>query len=121
MRTISRRDSLELQHEGALSYLRQSILARPSDARPPLPKPPSVHRAGSSHTDETIGHDAIERYDRALRRLARLEREAIIARVELGYTYDGLASALGCSTADEARRLVIVALLHLAEEMHRGA
>ena len=28
MRTLSRRDALELRHEGALSYLRQAIITR---------------------------------------------------------------------------------------------
>lgn len=122
MRTTSRRDSLELQHQGALSYLRQSILARPGDDfGPQQPKPAPVSPAGSSPSDESISHDAIERYDRALRKLVANEREAIIARVELGYGYEEVASAVGCSTGDEARRLVITALLHLAEEMYRGA
>jgi DNA-directed RNA polymerase specialized sigma24 family protein len=49
------------------------------------------------------------------------EREAIIARVELAYSYDDVANAVGCASADEARMAVIMALLHLAEEMRRGA
>jgi RNA polymerase sigma-70 factor (ECF subfamily) len=122
MRTISRRDSLELQHEGALSYLRQAILARPTDqTRLPPPSALRASHATPSPADEAVGRVEIERYDRALRRLVPVERNAIIARVELGYSYDEVASAIGCSTADEARRVVITGLLHLAEEMRRGA
>ena len=123
MRTFSRRDSLELQHEGALSYLRQAIVARiANDARrPPLKLIPSGNRAAPVAVGEAVGRDEVERYDRALRRLVSVEREAIIARVELGYNYHDVADAIGCSTADEARRLVITGLLHLAEEMYRGA
>jgi RNA polymerase sigma-70 factor (ECF subfamily) len=121
MRTISR-DSLELQHQGALSYLRQAILAGIGrEIRPPSPKSTPAFNAALSADAAAVGREEIERYDRALHRLVPLEREAIIARVELGYSYDDVAKAVGCKTPDDARRVVIVALLHLAEEMHRGA
>ena len=118
MHTLSRRDGLELRHEGALSYLRQAIINRIGDAGH---HSTPGDRGSGSPLDEAIGHEAVERYDRALRKLAAIEREAIIARVELGYSYEEVASAIRCSTADEARRVVITGLLHLAEEMHRGA
>ena len=118
MRTLSRREALELRHEGALSYLRQAIITRIGDA--------GHHtapggRASGSPLDEAIGREAVERYEKALGRLVPEEREAIIARVELDYSYDDVANAVGCSSADEARIVVIAALLHLAEEMRRGA
>ena len=120
MRTLSRRDALELRHEGALSYLRQAIITRISDeVRDPAS--PAGQRTASSPLDEAIGREAVERYERGLGRLVPNEREAIIARVELGYSYQEVANAVGCSSADEARIGVIMALLHLAEEMRRGA
>ena len=124
MRTLSRKDALELRHEGALSYLRQAIIARISaEARQPAPgaAAPPGDRAAGSPLDEAIGREAVERYEKALSKLVPEEREAIIARVELGYSYDDVANAVGCSSADEARMAVIIALLHLAEEMRRGA
>jgi DNA-directed RNA polymerase specialized sigma24 family protein len=118
MRTLSRRDALELRHEGALSYLRQAIITRISDAGH---HPAPGDQASGSPLDEAIGREAVERYERGLGRLATEEREAIIARVELGYSYEAVANAVGCSSPDEARMAVITALLHLADEMRRGA
>ena len=48
------------------------------------------------------------------------EREAIIARVEIGYSYEELAEALGKPSAEAARKTARRALLRLAEEMNRG-
>jgi len=48
------------------------------------------------------------------------EREAIIARIELGYSYEELAAALNKPTADAARKTAQRALVRLAEEMKRG-
>ncbi len=126
MRTLSRRDALELRHEGALSYLRQAIITRMIDEdedepRQPAPRPAPGQRAARSPLDEAIGREAVERYERGLGRLVPDDREAIIARVELGYSYEEVANAIGCGSADEARMAVIMALLHLAEEMRRGA
>ena len=124
MRTLSRRDALELRHEGALSYLRQAIITGIRDEgrhAAPRPAPQPGERTADSPLDEAIGREAVERYERGLGRLVTEEREAIIARVELGYSYEAVANAVGCSSADEARMAVITALLHLAEEMRRGA
>jgi DNA-directed RNA polymerase specialized sigma24 family protein len=57
----------------------------------------------------------------ALGRLTPEHREAIIARVELGYTYEELAQALGKPSAEAARKTARRALLRLAEEMNRAA
>ena len=119
-RTFSRRDALELGHEGALSYLRQAIITHISDKARGQAQVPG-DRGGRSPLDQAIGRAAVERYERALGKLLPNEREAIIARVELGYRYDDVAAAVGCSSADEARMLVIKGLLNLAEEMRRGA
>ena len=48
------------------------------------------------------------------------EREAIIGRVELGYSYQELALMLEKPTADAARKAAQRALVRLAEEMKRG-
>jgi DNA-directed RNA polymerase specialized sigma24 family protein len=48
------------------------------------------------------------------------DREAIIARVELGYTYEELGVMLDKPTAEAARKTAQRALVRLAEEMKRG-
>jgi RNA polymerase sigma-70 factor (ECF subfamily) len=67
-----------------------------------------------------IGRQAVECYEQALARLTAHEREAIIARVEMGCTYEELADALGKPTPDAARKATRRALVRLAQEMKRG-
>jgi RNA polymerase sigma-70 factor (ECF subfamily) len=54
-------------------------------------------------------------------RLTPQERDAIVARIEMGYSYEEMAEALGKPTADAARKAAQRALVRLVEEMKRGA
>jgi len=45
----------------------------------------------------------------------------IIARVEMGYTFEELAETLGKPTAEAARKAAHRALVRLAEEMQRAS
>lgn len=128
MQTFKRIDTFKPQREGALlAYLRQSIVNKVRDevrrrARRPLPETlnESAVDGAVSPLDAAIGQEAVERYESALQRLHDEEREAIVARVELGMSFDEVAAALGKPTADAARKAVSRALLRLAEEMRRG-
>jgi RNA polymerase sigma-70 factor (ECF subfamily) len=73
-------------------------------------------RAEGSPLEEAIGREAFERYQAALARLRPEEREAIIGRVEMDYSYQDLAAILGKPTPDAARKAAQRALLRLAEE-----
>ena len=53
----------------------------------------------------------------ALTRLRTEEREAIVARVEMGLSYQEIAEALGKPTPEAARMAVSRALMRLAREM----
>jgi DNA-directed RNA polymerase specialized sigma24 family protein len=70
-----------------------------------------------SPLEEAMGAEAAARYVAALARLKPEEREAIIGRVEMEYSYADLADMLGKPTADAARKAARRALLRLAEEM----
>jgi RNA polymerase sigma-70 factor (ECF subfamily) len=107
--------------------LRQAIAVRIRDEFRDLPVGGATNPLGetspdpaASLLDDAIGREAVERYEQALTRLAPDEREMVIARVELGYTYQELASALGHEAIDTARSAVSRALLHLAQEMGHG-
>jgi RNA polymerase sigma-70 factor (ECF subfamily) len=78
------------------------------------------HR-GASPLELAIGQQAVEAYEAALQRLRQEDREAIVARVEMDYSYDQVAVALGKPSPDAARMAVSRALLRLAEEMSGGA
>ena len=64
-----------------------------------------------------IGNEALERYEAALSRLSAGDREAVIARIELGQTYAEIASALGKPSTEAARMAVNRALARLARLM----
>jgi RNA polymerase sigma-70 factor (ECF subfamily) len=74
----------------------------------------------NSPLEDAIGAEALRQYDEALARLKPDEREAIVARVEMGYTYEELAESLGKPSWDAARKTAKRALVRLAQEMARG-
>lgn len=81
----------------------------------------SDHPADSpSPVEEVIGRQTLARYEQALDRLKPEEREAVLARIELGCSYAEIAEAIGKSSPDAARMVVSRALVRLAREM-KGA
>lgn len=117
--------TFEPRHEGAFqAYLRQALLNRirdeirrvkrhgPADSldsrRPTLDPSP---------LEEAIGQETLERYEAALQRLRPEDREAIVARIELGYDYPDVAAALGKPSVAAAQMAVSRALVKLAKEM----
>ena len=128
LQTFKRIGDFEPRRVGALqAYLRQAVLNRLRDElrrkgrRPDDTDLEGVEvDAGQSPLEQAIGREAVERYERALECLKPDEREAIIARVEMGYSYDELAEVLGKPTADAARKAAKRALVRLAEEMTRA-
>lgn len=127
LQTFKRMDVFESRHTGALqAYLRQAVLNRLRDeVRRKFRTPDKVDvdgvelDGGKSPLEAAIGQETMESYERALGRLRPDEREAIIGRVEMGFSYDELALALGKPTADAARKAAQRAILRLAEEMRR--
>lgn len=125
IRTLARLQSVEWDGQGALqAYLRQAILNRIRDEirrvrrRPPGERlTDGYETADASPLEEAIGAQALGRYEAALERLDPTEREAIIARVELGYSYQDVAIATGRPSAEAARLAVRRALVRLAEKM----
>jgi RNA polymerase sigma factor (sigma-70 family) len=129
LHTFKRIDVFEPRRVGALqAYLREAVLNRLRDElRRKGRRGLSVEldavplEAQGSPLEEAIGREAVERYERALQRLNPEDREAIVARVELGYSYEDLAEALNKPTADAARKSAQRALVRLAEEMKGDA
>lgn len=127
LRTFKRIEAIDADRSGSLqAYLRQAVLNAIRDElrrarRRPAPGPlDSGHPAPEpSPLEVAIGHAATERYERALAALATHEREAIVARLELGFDYQELADLLGKPSANAARMAVQRALVKLAETMRR--
>ena len=127
--TFKRIEDFEPRRVGALqAYLRQAVLNRiRNELRRKGRQPHATDLEGleaesvESPLEQAIGREAVERYEEALQRLTVDEREAIIARVEMGYSYEELAEALGKPTSEAARKAARRALVRLAEEMQRAA
>jgi len=106
------------------AYLRQALANRIKDVirykrRRPLQTelPEDARDQGESPLEQVIGLENTERYEAAMLRLRDTDREAIIARVELRYSYQELAVALGKPSADAARVAVARAVYRLAREI----
>lgn len=127
LQTFKRIDDFDARGTGALyAYLRQAVLNRMRDELRRRARRPASVRAdgwlradGPSPLDLAIGAEAIERYEQALDRLRPEERECIVGRLELGFTYDELAAWMGKPSPEAARKAAQRALVRLVEEMER--
>jgi RNA polymerase sigma-70 factor, ECF subfamily len=122
---LRRIEAFEARYQGALqAYLRQALMNRVRDlvrqaARRPeqVGLPDQLADPGASPLEQVVGAQGLERYERALQRLSAADREAVIARLELQYSYDDLAVVLDKPTAAAARVAVTRAVKRLAREM----
>jgi RNA polymerase sigma-70 factor (ECF subfamily) len=123
--TLKQLGRFEPRREGALqAYLRTAVnrriidLIRQRRRRPdPTDIPESLADDGTSPLDQAIGAENSERYEAALQRLSEEDREAIVCRLEMHYTYEELAVALDKPTANAARVAVMRAVHRLAQEL----
>ena len=117
------------RHEGAFqAYLRQTLLNRIRDqirrSRRQGGPTDSIDSSEPTRTpsplEEAIGQETLDCYEAALQRLRPEDREAIIARIELGLEYAEVVEALGKPSIAAAHMAVSRALVKLAKEMARG-
>jgi RNA polymerase sigma factor (sigma-70 family) len=128
LNTFRRLDFFEAQREGAmLGYLRRALLNRVRTqfrhaSRHPSPSElnEALEQAGASPLDCAIAQQDQGRYRSAVMQLRSSDRHAIVARLELGYTYEQLAVLLKKPSAEAARLAVRRALLRLGDELRRG-
>ena len=121
-------DTFRPERAGALqAYLRQALMNRIRDElrrahrRPPATElPEGMPARSASPLEEAIGHEALDAYEKALAELREEDREAIIARIELGQSYEEVAAILGKPTPDAARVAVNRAVVRLAQKMGPG-
>ena len=133
LKALRRLDAFEPQREGALmAYLRRALLNRIRDQFRLFSRRPDVGSLSDELAEEVAGDDespldaAISsadqrRYRAALARLRPIDRRAIVASIELGYTYEQLALVLNKPSAPAARLAVRRALIRLGHEMHGGS
>ena len=122
---MRRLEAFEARYQGALqAYLRQAVLNRMRDIlrqvhrRPEqIELPDHLADQGRSPLEQAIGAQSLDRYEEALQRLAPPDREAVIGRLELQYSYEELAVVLDKPTTAAARMAVTRAVKRLANEM----
>ena len=118
-------DRFEPRRRDALrAYLHQAIRNRVTDEwRRKRRRPLHVARDGDdfaggiSPLTLLLSAEQEQRYQDALGRLRPDERDLVVARLELGYSYAQISVATGRPSVDAARMAVRRALLRLAEEM----
>ena len=119
-------EGFEYRKDGAfLAYLRRILQNRIRDEvrragrRPAQAELPQEFPAeGPSPLEQAMGKEALERYERALENLRPEQQEAVMLRMELGFTYPEIAMALGSPSPNAARMTVTRGLVRLAEIMN---
>jgi RNA polymerase sigma factor (sigma-70 family) len=117
--------SFEPRREGAfLAYLRTILLNEVRGEIRRVARRPGrealsdeLSEPEPSPVEKAIGAAALRAYERALDTLSAEEREGVILRIEMGYTHQQVAEALGKPSADAARMLVARAMVRLTEAM----
>ena len=125
LRSLSHLQDLVPTGDGAfLAYLRRALLNRIKDhlrrlgrrpAREPLRE--TLLDARPSPLEFAIGRETLAKYDEAMLRLPDHQQEAVMLRVEMGFSYEEIARLLGLKSANTARMTVARALLRLATAM----
>ena len=125
IRSLRRIGEFEPRRRGAfLAYLRRILLnqiqeeVRRAAGRPrPEGLVDQIPDGSASPLERAIGRQAVDRYEVALTNLTGEQKEAVILRVEMGFSYPEVAEAMGASTPNAARMLVVRGLVRLAEVM----
>jgi RNA polymerase sigma-70 factor (ECF subfamily) len=125
LRALDHLTEFDNRREGAfLAFLRTVFLNLVRDeirkkVRQPQRGPLSsdLRDGGESPLERAIGRELVERYEEALLRLPDEQREAVILRVEMGFTYPEVAAALEIREPNTARMRVARGLARLAELM----
>jgi DNA-directed RNA polymerase specialized sigma24 family protein len=89
----------------------RGLLRGPSSSAPP------EAGADDSPLDLAVGREAVRCYEAALAQLRPRDREAVLARIELRWSYEELAEALAVAGPEVARTVVTRALSRLVERM----
>ena len=128
LRVLDRMGAFEPRREGAfLVYLRRTLMnllrneIRRSyqDPKQDLDENVQDERA-SSLLDEIVSREVMESYEAALSDLPASMREAVILRLEFGFSHREIADAIGSPSPNAARMLVSRALEKLSRAMDRN-
>lgn len=121
----------DFQHRGEgsfLAYLRQILMNAIRDeirktarSRHHVELDDEMPDPGASLIEELVGRQTLERYEAVLGRLAEEDQQMLIMRIELGFTYQAIAEAMGRPSPDAVRMKIARTLLALQREMDDDA
>ncbi len=125
LRALNRIEQFEARGEGAfLGYLRRILLnvvreeIRRSTRRGPHESlEETLASPYASMVDQIVGMEQMERYQRALETMTEEQQQAVVLRLEFGYTYEQIAEAIGKPNSDAARMTVVRAIEDLAQRI----
>ena len=126
LKALSHLDKFTPMHEGAfLAYLRKILLnnirmeiRRYSHQSNMLEQQNNQESVAQASTIElAVGNEIMDKYEQALTEMSKQARETVILRVEFGYSYPEIATAMNYASSNAARMMVSRALLKLADNM----
>lgn len=124
-RALAHLDAFEARGEGAfLAYLRQILMNLVRDEIRRAATRPGADELSETHADpapsaleRTVRRETLEQYEAALAELSAEQREAVLLRLEFGYSHQQIADAMGKPGPDAARMTVARALIAIARRM----
>jgi len=127
LQTFKRIEAFEPRGDGALqAYLRQAVMNRVRNEIRGKGRKPVVEDLDDGVVDDqtspleaAIRQEQLDRYDAAMAQLSEHERDLIVARLELGLTYEEIADAVNKPSWNAARMATARALVRLAEVLKR--
>lgn len=125
LHVLRRLDQFEPRHVGAMqAYLRQSVINRIRDevrriARQPAPVelPEDLRTHAASPLEAAVQSEAYDRYRQAMSELSARDRELIVARVEVQWSFAEIAQRFSLPTPDAARMAATRALRRLTDRL----
>lgn len=124
LRALDYLKTFEPNREGAfLAYVRKILInniraeIRRIGRQPHVVRDIETEDSGHTVLEDAIGSEMMEKYETALMKLNEVAREAVILRVEFGYSFPEIAMATDRPSANAARMMVSRALAEMAENM----
>jgi RNA polymerase sigma-70 factor (ECF subfamily) len=123
IRALDHIEDFEPRREGAfLAYLRRILLNSLRDEvrrvnRRPIRKDMDDVIADPALVVNAVGVETMIAYERALATLPERQQEAVVLRIEFGFSFQEVADAIESPSANAARMMVTRALAQLAEGM----
>lgn len=129
IRVLRRLDRFDPRQVGALqAYLRQTVKNQICDEirrvrRRPLSVevPDTIEDEQPDPLEQLIANEDVEHYEAALKRLQAPDRELIVARYEMGHSFEQIAVATGKPSKEAARMAVNRAMRKLVDELRPEA